>query len=73
MTNIEKQARKIVRDAYWDYLDDIRSSDTKRSGYSFKVYYHYLQFLKQLFPETTNEDRLEYKWIHMYKKENNDD
>ena len=72
MTNIEKRARKIVRDAYWDYLDDVCADETK-SGYSFKVYYHYLQFLKTLFPETTNEDRLEDKWRNMYKKENNND
>ena len=72
MTNIEKRARKIVRDAYWDYLDDVCADETK-SGYSFKVYYHYLQFLKALFPDTTDEDVLERKWRSMYKKENNYD
>ena len=68
MTNIEKRARKIVRDAYLDYLE-IDYSNRELKGHFFKIYYHYMQFLEELFPETTDEDKLESKWRSMFKKE----
>ena len=68
MTNIEKRARKIVRDAYLDYLE-IDYNNRELKDHFFKVYYHYMQFLEDLFPETTDEDKLESKWRSMFKKE----
>ena len=68
MTNIEKRARKIVRDAYFDYLE-IDYSNIELKDQFFKTYYHYMQFLEDLFPETTDEDKLESKWRSMFKKE----
>ena len=68
MTNIEKQARKIVRDAYFDYLE-IDYSNRELKDHFFRIYYHYMQFLEELFPETTDEDKLKSKWRSMFKKE----
>ena len=68
MTNIEKQARKIVRDAYLDYLE-IDYSNRELKDHFFRIYYHYMQFLEKLFPETTDGDALETKWWSMFKKE----
>lgn len=68
MTNIEKRARKIVRDAYLDYLE-IDYNNRELKDHFFKIYYHYMQFLEDLFPETTDEDKLESKWRSMYRKE----
>ena len=68
MTNIEKRARKIVRDAYLDYLE-IDYNNRELKNHFFKNYYHYMQFLEELFPETTDEDKLESKWRSMFKKE----
>lgn len=68
MTNIEKRARKIVRDAYLDYLE-IDYNNRELKDHFFKNYYHYMQFLEDLFPETTDEDKLESKWRSMFKKE----
>lgn len=68
MTNIEKRARKIVRDAYLDYLE-IDYSDIERKKHFFNRYYRCMLFLEELFPETTDEDKLESKWRSMFKKE----
>ena len=68
MTNIEKRARKIVRDAYFDYLE-IDYSSKELKDHFFRIYYHYMQFLEDLFPETTDEDKLESKWRSMHRKE----
>ena len=68
MTNIEKRARKIVRDAYLDYLE-IDYNNRELKNHFFKNYYHYMQFLEELFPDTTDEDKLESKWRSMFKKE----
>ena len=68
MTNIEKRARKIVRDAYFGYLE-IDYSNRELKDHFFKIYYHYMQFLEELFPDTTDEDKLESKWRSMFEKE----
>ena len=68
MTNIEKQARKIVRDAYFDYLE-IDYSNIELKKHFFERYYRYMLFLEDLFPNTTDEDKLESKWRSMFKKE----
>ena len=68
MTNIEKRARKIVRDAYLDYLE-IDYSNRELKDHFFKNYYHYMQFLEELFPNSTDEDKLESKWRSMHRKE----
>lgn len=67
MNKIEKQARKIVRDAYFDYLE-IDYSNRELKDHFFRIYYHYMQFLEDLFPDTTDEDKLESKWRSMFKK-----
>ena len=72
MTNIEKQARKIVRDAYLDYLG-IDNNQRELKDHLFRIYYHYMRFLEKLFTETTDGDKLESKWRSMFKKENNND
>ena len=72
MTNIEKQARKIVRDAYFDYLE-IDYSNRELKDHFCDIYYRYMQFLKDLFPETTDEDALETKWWSMFKKERDEE
>ena len=68
MTNIEKRARKIVRDAYLDYLE-IDYSNIELKKHFFERYYRCMQFLEELFPETTDEDKLESKWRSIFKKE----
>ena len=68
MTNIEKRARKIVRDAYLDYLE-IDYSNIELKKHFFERYYRCMLFLEELFPETTDEDKLESKWRSMFKKE----
>lgn len=68
MNKIEKRARKIVRDAYLDYLE-IDYNNRELKDHFFKTYYHYMLFLEELFPETTDEDKLENKWRSMFKKE----
>ena len=68
MTNIEKRARKIVRDAYLDYLE-IDYSNIELKKHFFERYYRHMLFLEELFPTTTDEDRLEIKWRSMFKKE----
>ena len=68
MTKIERKARKIVRDAYFDYLE-IDYSNRELKDHFFRIYYHYMQFLEKLFPETTDGDKLESKWRSMFKKE----
>ena len=68
MTNIEKRARKIVRDAYLDYLE-IDYSNIELKKHFFERYYRCMLFLEELFPETTDEDKLEAKWRSMFKKE----
>lgn len=68
MTNIEKRARKIVRDAYLDYLE-IDYSNIELKKHFFERYYRNMLFLEELFPETTDEDKLEAKWRSMFKKE----
>ena len=68
MNKIEKRARKIVRDAYWDYLE-IDYSNIELKKHFFERYYRYMQFLEDLFPETTDEDKLESKWRSMHRKE----
>lgn len=68
MTNIEKRARKIVRDAYFDYLE-IDYSNIELKKHFFERYYRYMLFLEELFPATTDEDKLESKWRSMFKKE----
>ena len=68
MTNIEKRARKIVRDAYLDYLE-IDYSNIELKKHFFERYYRCMLFLEELFPSTTDEDKLESKWRSMYKKE----
>ena len=72
MTNIEKQARKIVRNAYFDYLE-IDYSNRELKDHFFKIYYHYMQFLEDLFPKTTDEDKLESKWRSMFNKERDEE
>ena len=70
MTKMEKQARKITRDAYYEFLEGLHSpnSDKSLNEYLFNVYYQYMKFLKELFPETTNEDRLRETWRMMFIK-----
>ena len=62
MTAIEKKARKIVKEAYFDYK-------ASRSQYSYGVYGDKMEMLQQLFPQTTNQDNLERKWDIEWKKE----
>lgn len=66
MTRLEEKARKIVRNAFYDYLngrDDIESSQ-----YWYRIYDNKLEMLKEMFPKTTNEYQLEKVWYAMWKK-----
>ena len=61
MTKLEKKAREIVRHAYFDYK-------VGRTKYDFRQYYVKMEMLKELFPNT-NEEQLETKWNDMFRKE----
>ena len=63
MTSIEKKARVIVKEAYFDYK-------LSRSQYSYNVYSSKMEMLEQLFPITTNQENLENRWDIEWKKEN---
>ena len=65
MKVIEKKARKIVREAYFDY----------KLTHATNFYHDYaimMDMLKDLFPKTTNQDALENMWDAMWRKENKD-
>lgn len=63
MTSIEKKARVIVKEAYFDYK-------VSRSQYAYNVYSSKMEMLEQLFPITTNQENLENRWDIEWKKEN---
>ena len=65
MSRIEERARKIVRDAYFDYLDSVKTDTTH---FYYDIYSERLEMLKLLFPKTTNEYQLERTWYAMYRK-----
>lgn len=73
MKVIEKKARQIVRQAYFDYKESIRyfrqNGDTT---YCYRTYQAQMDLLKALFPKTTNQDALENMWDAMWRKENRD-
>ena len=61
MTTIEKKAREIVRQAYFDYK-------LMREQKFYNDYAIMMDMLKELFPKTTNQDTLEIAWDVMWKK-----
>ena len=61
MTTIEKKARQIVREAYFDYK-------LMREQKFYNDYATMMDMLKELFPKTTNQDALENAWDVMWKK-----
>jgi hypothetical protein len=63
MTALEKKARVVVKEAYFDYK-------VSRSQYAYNVYSSKMEMLEQLFPITTNQENLERKWDIEFKKEN---
>ena len=65
MKRIEEKARKIVREAFNDYLDC--QHDTESSQYWYRIYATKMEMLKEIFPNT-NEDQLEKVWYAMWKK-----
>lgn len=70
MARLEEKARKIVRNAYYDYLDNSEYG-VEESKYWYRIYDIKLEMLKELFPKTTNEEQLERTWYAMWKKEYN--
>lgn len=68
MTRLEERARKIVRNAFYDYLNG-RDDTREESRYWYRIYDNKLDMLKELFPKTTNEEQLEKTWYAMWKKE----
>ena len=66
MTSIERKARKYVKGLYFDYKD-IKTHET------FSDYYDAMLMLRNLFPDSTNEETLERTWDVEWKKENRDD
>ena len=67
MARLEEKARRIVREAFNDYLDMMKDKD---SQYWYRIYATKMEMLKELYPKTTNEEQLERTWYAMWKKEN---
>lgn len=67
MTNLEKKARELVRENYFEYKTILRLGGNYQNA--FDNYYYRMQMLCELFPNT-NEEKLEIKWDSMWKKEN---
>ena len=67
MTRLEEKARKIVRNAFYDYL--IGREDIEQSQYCYGIYADKMEMLKEMFPKTTNQEQLEKTWYAMWKKE----
>ena len=64
---MEEKARKVVRQAFNDYLDAMRLN-SEDSQYWYRIYAIKMEMLNQLFPNTTNEDQLERTWYAIWKK-----
>ena len=62
MSRIEERARKIVREAYFDYKLD-------REHSTYAIYQNKMDMLKDLFPKSTNQDTLENVWNAMWRKQ----
>ncbi len=65
MTRIERKARQVVRQAYFDY----KLVQDKDFYHDYAVM---MDMLIELFPKTTNQDALENMWDAMWRKENRD-
>ena len=63
MTTLEKKARMIVKEAYFDYK-------LTRATNFYHDYAIMMEMLQQLFPKTTNQENLERKWDIEWRKEN---
>ena len=68
MTKLEKKAREIVRDAYFEYRNACEYNSNR--DFAWSDYIAKLEMLEQLFPDTTNSDALRDKWYSMWYKEN---
>ena len=66
MTDIERKARKFVKQLYFDYKA-VRTYET------FNSYYAAMVMLKHLFPESTDVETLERTWTVQWRKENKND
>ena len=60
MKAIEKKARQIVKEEYFNY----KLTHKFYSDYATKM-----EMLKELFPKTTNQENLERTWDAQWKKE----
>lgn len=68
MKVIERKARQIVRQSYIEYLETIDGKyfNTDDMDFAYRTYSSQMVMLKQLFPETTNQESLEQLWNGVY-------
>lgn len=70
LTTVERKARKILFNAYNEYMDDIHYGYS--TDYSSRTYFHYLDLFRELFPKT-NTDNLEKVWDAKIRKSYRED